>query len=485
MRHLPLLAVVALLGCDDGDPAATMDAAPIPDAQVADAADFAVADAALVPDVAAPDAFVEPDARVFPDAQMWAPRPRPEGTDGLEPPAGWRWARGLIHMHSPLSHDACDGDPMPGGEYDLDCLADLRHGMCFDRHDFVFLTDHEGSFGEEPTLEAGLWLQDGDEAIAGPDGPVGTRWACPGEDHTVLLTAGFESDLMPVMLTRKPARALHSGDDAETADALRDHGALVLQAHIEDRDLEQLRSIGLDGLEVYNLHANIDPRGHYWNEVVAGIRDWLPAGFDGGHPDLAFLAIIRPITPSVDTWDALLPTQRLTGFAGSDIHQNTNILPTHDGERLDSYRRMGSWFSNYLLVRDTTLPELRDALAAGRVAIVFDLLGRPTGLDYAAHTAAGERVEMGAATALDPGTTLRFTVASEDPLAVRLFRVDVDGRALVLETDGPFEHTPQQPGAYRVEVDRTPQSLAPELGEVAETFVRPTIWLYTNPVYVE
>ena len=484
MRRLCLLALLlGVAACDDDGTADPTPDARAPDAAPTDAGAHDCCADARVADAGAPP----PDARVYPDSQMWAPRPPPAGTGEVTPAAdGWVWARGLIHMHSPFSHDACDGDPRPGGVYDLDCLGDLRRGMCFDRHDFVFLTDHSGSFAELDTLEAVLWLQEGDEAIAGPDGgPVGARWACP-DGHRVLVTAGFESDLMPVMLQRKPPAALHRGEDAETARTLRDdYGAVVLQAHLEDRDVEQLRSIGLDGAEIYNLHANVDPRGLYWNELVAALRDWLPAGFEGGHPDLAFLAVVRPIEPSVRAWDTLLPTQRLTGFAGSDIHQNTNILPTHDGERLDSYRRFGGWFSNYLLVRERTLPELRAALLEGRVVVAFDALGHPFGLDYAAHTADDDRVEMGEATPFAAGTRLRFTVDSPDPLAVRLYRVDEAGTTLVLETDGPFEHTPEAPGAYRVEVWRTPVSLAPELGIVAEIFVRPAIWLYTNPVYVQ
>jgi len=471
------LLLLTLAACDDGA-SATVDAEALDGPHASDVRPLL--------DRRLRDAGPPSDARIYPDARRWPPRPAPRGTDEIAAPEGWRWARGLIHLHSPLSHDACDGEPRPGGVYDAECLADLRFGLCFDRHDFAFLTDHSDSFAEHETLAETLWLRPTDDAILGAEGtPIASRWACP-DGHRVILTAGFESALMPVMLTRKPAPELHRHDDAETAAALRDdHGALVLQAHLEARDIEQLRAIGLDGVEIYNLHANLDPDGMYWNELVAALRDWLPAGFEGGHPDLAFLAVVRPIAPSVDAWDALLPHQRLTGFAGSDIHQNTNILPTHDGERLDSYRRLGGWFSNYLLVRDRTLPELRAALKEGRVLVAFDALGHPDGVDFAAVRADGTRVEMGGATPLDATTRLTFQVSSPDPIQVRLFRVDEEGRTLVLETDGPFVHEPLARGAYRVEVYRTPVSLAPELGIVADTFVRPTIWLYTNPIYVE
>ena len=211
----------------------------------------------------------------------------------------------------------------------------------------------------------------------------------------------------------------------------------------------------------------------------------MAAGFDGGHPDLGFLAAVRAGREALAVWDALLPRRPITGFAGSDIHQNTNLIRTYDGERLDSYRRLGSWFSNYLLVGERTRAEIRAALQAGRVLLVFDVIGQPEGVDFAGLLEDGSRVEMGGEVTLDPATRLVFRVgAVDDPVEVRLYRVHEGGPELVLTTDGDFEHTPDAPGAWRVEVSRTPLHLAPELGALAERFVRPTIWLYTNPVYV-
>ncbi len=52
-------------------------------------------------------------------------------------PRGRAWKRGIIHVHSPYSHDACDGDPMPEGVVREDCLADLRAGLCAVAIDFA------------------------------------------------------------------------------------------------------------------------------------------------------------------------------------------------------------------------------------------------------------------------------------------------------------------------------------------------------------
>ena len=75
--------------------------------------------------------------------------------------------RGLIHAHSVHSHDACDDMPKDDmGNFDTVCDHDFREGLCRSRHDFVFLTDHTGSFSEieypDALLYRPLW---GDELI--------------------------------------------------------------------------------------------------------------------------------------------------------------------------------------------------------------------------------------------------------------------------------------------------------------------------------
>ena len=48
-------------------------------------------------------------------------------------PGGRAWRRGIVHLHSHYSHDACDGNPMPDGVPDEACLQDLRSGLTFAR----------------------------------------------------------------------------------------------------------------------------------------------------------------------------------------------------------------------------------------------------------------------------------------------------------------------------------------------------------------
>lgn len=428
------------------------------------------------------------------------PLPAPAPTESIDAPPTWRWARGLIHMHSVHSHDACDGDPKPNGEPNEPCLADLRAAICRSQLDYLLLTDHPTSFADVTFEEAVLHDPElGDRLILDEEGAVvGGDLAC-ADGHRVLVAPGSEGEIMPVMLTRKPAdRGWYGQRTAEAVSALREAGAVMLHAHTEERTFEELWPIGLDGFEVYNLHANVNPRGPQLAEVLSEITALLQAGDRGPHPDLAMLAILRESPIALSIWNQFIARRRALGFAGSDIHQNVPplLFPTRDGERLDSYRRLTTWFANYLLIKEVTLDEIRSALLNGRLAVVFRLLGEPQGLDYALYTPDGEREEMGSELDWAEGLELRFTapvVPPETSLQVRLIRsqLRVDGAGMeevVVETlsvsEGSIISPVTTPGAYRVEVWVTPNHLREHLGELADRFLQPMIWIYTNPIYL-
>ena len=155
------------------------------------------------------------------------PRPHPPFTSTLTQPSNFTWGRGLIHMHSVHSHDACDGDPKPNGLPNSPCLQDLRAAVCSSRLDFMLLTDHPVSFMEVDFVEATLYnAASGDRLIYNSEGLViGNRLKC-SDDHEVLIAPGTESALMPVMLTQKPGNPNWHGTRApESVRGLREAGA--------------------------------------------------------------------------------------------------------------------------------------------------------------------------------------------------------------------------------------------------------------------
>jgi len=430
-------------------------------------------------------------------------RPHPPLTSTLTQPSNFTWGRGLIHMHSVHSHDACDGDPKPNGLPNLPCLQDLRAAVCSSRLDFMLLTDHPVSFMDVDFVEATLYnAASGDRLIYNSEGLViGNRLKC-SDDHEVLIAPGTESALMPVMLTQKPENPNWHGTRApESVRGLREAGAVVLHAHTEQRTFEELWPLGLDGFEIYNLHANVNPRGEQLREVITDLTTTLRAGSTGPHPDLSLLAILRENRWALSMWDLFIPHTRALGFAGSDIHQNLppRLFQTYDGERLDSYRRLTRWFANYVLLEERSLDGLRAALLAGRLYTVFHLLGEPEGIDFYADNGEGARYEMGSELTFQEGITVHIHPPSPpagSEINVRVYRIstreetaqpgDEVEKTLLVESmnTNPIAVEVDQPGAYRVEISQTPIHLRAELGTLAELLIRPTIWIYSNPIYV-
>lgn len=415
----------------------------------------------------------------------------------------WSPRRGIAHLHSPYSHDACDGEGLIDGAPNEPCLADLRAALCTTSQDFAFLTDHPAYMAYQP-FEDLLLARGNDRVIESGGSPVANAIACEG-GGTTLLMPGFEDELMPLGLERhaegsieerETAYNLYTGDEVQ---ALRAQGGLVFLAHPEGRDRDEmlaLQEAGLTGMEAFNLHAMVDPdiRGEDlgldpwgWTSAIAPFTH----PDSDSEPDLLFLAFFEEQTPTLAHWDAMSAARQggpTPGIGGTDAHQNVLDLPLRDGERVDSYRRMIRWFDNWLLVDPTAGPDepaaLKEALAAGRSLVVFEVLGTPQGLDIYLD-ADGQRYDMGSDA---PAGTLHVdcpTLASGSPrgeeipeVSARIFR---DG---VLIGEGCGSHDASAPGVYRATIDIVPHHLAPFLTDVPELSERSFPWIYGNPIRV-
>lgn len=420
---------------------------------------------------------------------------------------GLTHARVIVHVHSPLSHDACDGEGwVDGALADADCYAHFRAAACTLRMDALMITDHSPHV-DEVAFEDALWATEaGDEVVRNALGDaIAARWACP-DGHRVLVTVGSENDLMPVALERHPVdpgdpvalAAAYDADGAAAAAVFRDAGGLVFYAHTESKTLDQIRGTDPDGIEIYNTHANIDPD---IREELLG----LPAlGFIGAltaftqpanrmEPDLAFLSFYSENTPSLATWDTLLAEgMHLTGTGGCDAHENSFAMRMPDGERGDSYRRMMRWHTHHVLVPGTSRDEIVDAIDRGRLYLAFEALGTPVGFDFHAEDG-GTIAEMGDTTSV--GATLRLVRPSlpagfpSDPapsLRMRILRAAAGGAVEVAAGAGEtLDFTTTQVGVYRAEVLMVPDHARPYLGRMADDLVHERVWIYTNPIYVE
>jgi hypothetical protein len=420
-------------------------------------------------------------------------------------------ARGIIHLHSPFSHDACDGNPRAGdGTPNEPCLQDLRAALCTTRQDFAALTDHDDTMADEDFATL-FSMRAGDQAVMAGADQIASRILCPN-GHQVLVSVGGENTLMPIMLDRHVTgtvaerHAIYNGEDAAAVAALHDAGGLVFFAHTESKPIELLRATVPDGIEVYNLHANIDPdirRDYLGLDPGGAISAAVQfADTEPGHPepDLAMLSFLVPNQPSIDKWNQLLREgRRLPATAGSDAHQNAIPIVFADGERGDSYRRVLRWFGNMVLVADPKDPaQIEAALAAGRMFAVFEMLGTPAGFDVRA--AAGPTTyELGDVVPLAAQATLKIdlpTVRALDPMLpapivrARVWWIEPDKVTMLAEEESTFSnqlnvHIGAQ-GAYRVEISIIPHHLGPYLGDLGTAMAEVEVpWIYASPIYVQ
>ena len=432
------------------------------------------------------------------------------------PPAsviGERWtarglvaARGIVHLHSPYSHDACDGNPRDEttGAPNEPCLQDLRTALCTTRIDFAALTDHDASMAEED-FGALFNMRGTDEAVRGANGnQIASRIRCDN-GHEVLVSVGGENDLMPIMLdqhvpgTVDERRAIYNGSDVASADAFRAAGGLVWVAHTESKDLAVLRAIQPHGIEVYNLHANIDPdiRSMYLG-LPSGTALTEAAEFadtNPGHPepDLAMIAFLTANQPAIDKWNALLGDgMRLAATAGSDAHQNAIPITFADGERGDSYRRVLRWFGNIALVADPRDPvQIEQAMAAGRIFTVVEMLGTPAGFDVRVEGGGeiGSTVPPGGRLVVDVPTVRGLDPSLPAPvIRTRIVWIEPGGAVTELTSTTSSQVTVNlgAPGAYRVEISMIPHHLGPYLRDLGpEMSAVEMPWIYVSPIYVE
>ncbi len=430
-------------------------------------------------------------------------------SDELGSPRGYEIARSIIHLHSPFSHDACDNNGLPGGVVNEACYQDLRDAMCTLRIDFANLTDHPAHMDEFEFSDL-LLARPGDVIENGAFGPVANHVSCEN-GASPILTVGFEDELMPYGMVQhlapdQPTRdELYNDSSAATVTLLKTTAdAAAGIAHTESKPTEYLLGLGMDSIEIYNIHANLDPD---IREEFLG----LPP-LDGGLallpyilnptsvpvPDLSFLSyfVVSPIY--FEKWNTLTAAGlHVTGTAGSDSHENVLALKAPDGERMDQHRRLLKWISNHLLVSERSLEAEKDAARNERNFVVIEGLGSPVGYDFYA-TAGGNTVGMGDAGAFVAGdTTIHVPLPTLHPsapaggpadlLTIKLKRVLSGGLDEVVATseDAPLDFAATEPGAYRAEIWMVPNHLLPHLGPTPDGYLVPTPWILTNHLYLQ
>ncbi len=407
--------------------------------------------------------------------------------------------RSIIHLHSPLSHDACDGDGYVDGVLDEECLTELREGLCRLSIDAAYLTDHP-SYAALFSVEDMLLMRDDDERVEVAGQLVASRVRCDN-GHRVLWLPGFEDELMPVGVADHPVPpgeeldTLYNQSDAEAITAMQSVGGIVLQAHPEERDfaeLERRQDEGLQGVELFNLHAMLDPGSRediYGLDAFGWLEDIAPFTDEDGtaEPDLLFLAFYQELGPNLERWDHLSTRAPTVGIAATDAHRNVLPMMLRDGERPDGFRRNMRWFSNHLLVATEDVQGADEALAAGRLYAAFEALGTPAELGFWYTDGDGTDHELGSTAS--PGGTLNLILPILSPSSARDGSGDPEITAVLFKDGEPWQEgagswTVDEPGVYRARIDIVPTHLAAFLGEDPEPYMHSYPWVYTSTIRI-
>jgi len=367
------------------------------------------------------------------------------------------------------------------------------------------MTDHISMLADQDNFADLLLFKEGDELIYRDEKSVANRMHCEDGTSSVIMV-GVESLPSPLGLEEHvegdaiSRSATYNRDDPGITDIYHDLGAVVIIIHAEEKDIEKIRELKVDGMEVYNVHSNIDPniREDYLELDPYGFIDdlglFLNKSQKAPHPDLAFLAFFTENTNDIDKWNTMLAEQKMAGVGGTDAHQNTFPALLRDGERADSYRRLMKWFSNNTLVKEDTDIAYKEAVRAGRLYVVFEALGMPKGFDFYAKGSDGLTYEMG--DEVPSGVKASIIAKFPDIYGAQGFDAmpDISMRIIKIPSGGAAEEAASgtsdilledaQPGAYRAEVRIVPWHLKKWLGTDPLHFIHEYVWIYSNPIYV-
>jgi hypothetical protein len=336
-----------------------------------------------------------------------------------------------------------------------------------------------------------------------------------GSRDGVLFVPGSEARGFLLYPTRSIMDSMNRPAPEFIAD-VRAEGGLIFLSHIEERPDHPMT--GLDGLEIYNSHAQAKKNGAGLLAVMLKLTD--PASLKEleenlrHYPQELFAAQSGYPGDYLAKWDAETKTRRLTGVAANDCHHNLVLLvkmvdpdtvevgTTVDrpdqfrrvsatlrpgiremtkghkpGDMLarvdiDPYERSFQSVSTHILASELSESAMRAALREGHAYVSHDWMCDPTGFRFALHlprtrgTDPDVPIVMGGEAIFSSQARL----IAEFPVSCRI-RLLKGGRVIAEHSGDHIDQCITEPGVYRVEGWL-------EIGGEE----RP--WLYSNPIYV-
>jgi len=380
-------------------------------------------------------------------------------------PKGVTDAKAVIHCHSHLSHDS-EGS-----------IQEMARAARETGTKVVMMTDH-------PRKDIDV-LTEGFQ----------------GRESGVLFIPGAEARNLLLFFSNSPLD--YSKNQRELLLQARRRDAMAFLSHLEEQEDWSLS--GLDGSEIYNLHASfkMQPR------LSRLFRPRTPEDFElllsklfliNEHPDAGIASLCETPDLYLSAWDRLLKTSRLTGIAANDSHANNTLrlraarggriqvrdfrndlvaelppgvripgdLPGRKGLTLspDSYRASFAHVGTHLLTRDLTITGVKESLSKGRCYVAFDWIAEPYGFSFR-WEGGRESGDMGSVAPMSEHPVLLSRLPAEAWLTLRR-----DGEKVEELRSRELEYRPEASGVYRLEA---------YLDIAGER--RP--WIISNPIYAE
>lgn len=339
------------------------------------------------------------------------PPSKPKGLWVL-PEDGYKDYRGVIHCHSEYSHDS------PGKKEDI-IKAAKKVGI-----DFLIMTDHPSP----KALPEGL----------------------KGWHKGILFLVGAELSqgkwgMLALDIQQYPN---HHQPTQHLIKAIKEQGGLAFVGHME-RVMHWSFS-GYDGLEIYNLHADLMDE----NMLLMALKAFFAP------PNYFFSSSIDGPGRNLTKWDKLTQLQPVVGIAGNDAHANVKLFFGLAGT-LGTYEQMFKIVSTHILAKTLNKDTLKEALLRGHCYISLDIFGDGTGFTFLAKSRQ-RQVIMG--DEIPWNEDLEFLVYIPAEGVLKLIK---DGNVIVQKRGQFLNYKVSHSGIYRIEAYRKG---------------RP--WIFSNPIYV-
>ena len=370
--------------------------------------------------------------------------------------------RGIMHMHSYLSHDS------EGTLFDL-IPAAKKNGI-----DFLFLTDH-------PNYQLDTF-------------PKGYH----GYYNGVLIESGSEKHGYVTWPLDSVVIDLKTNPDTIVKNVV-ENGGLMFFSHTEEK-----RNWGnpyYQGMEMYNFHTDTKDEKtlpQIFNFIVNGkkYRIW------------ALRQMFDEQTRILTRWDSLNNYRHMVGFAAEDTHENQNFRARYIADRrvellgpncnvidtvnvnflnrwmfskpdengwifkwmIDTYMEGFDYVTNYVFADTLSSQSLANHLKKGNNYVAFKTLGDAKGFNFFASDSDNQTSGI-------MGDSIKVSkvksINALTPLPGQ-FRLIHNGKTIKTSEIDSYEFAfngPLEKGAYRVEVHV----------KLAGNYVP---WIYSNPVYI-